>query len=58
MANFKIAMTALKNGYKVEYEGNVMKMQGGRVFDQEGFMCTDYLNLFCKKRTGFKIIGR
>ena len=58
MANFKTAMTALKNGYKVEYEGNIMKMQGNLVFDQAGFMCTDYLNLFCKKGTGFKILGK
>ena len=57
MTEFEKAINALKNGKKVEYEGNIMEMKGGKIYDQTGFMCTDYLNLCCKNRTGFKILS-
>jgi len=57
MTEYEKAINALKNGKKVEYEGNIMKMQGGKIYDQTGFICTDYLSLCCKNRTGFKILS-
>ncbi len=57
MTEYEKAIDALKNGKKVEYEGNIMKMQGGKIYCQKGFMYTNYLSLYCKNRTGFKILS-